>query len=78
MFKIPDKCEVRVGTLKIGAEVTIADLSFDPDVRTDLPADTVVVRVVEHQEFEIELEDVRSPVEPEVIGRKEDDGEDGE
>lgn len=77
VFNIPEKVEVRVGTLSIGDEVTIADLHFDGDVTTDLPSDTVVLRVVEVQDVEIELEDAGDGVEPEVIGR-DDDENDGE
>ena len=78
VFNIPEKVEVRIGALKIGDEVTIADLSFDGEVTTDLPSDTVVVRIVEPQEdVDIVQEDVGAAVEPEVIGRKAD-GEDGD
>lgn len=79
VFNIPDKCEVRVGSLKIGDEVTIADMSFDSNVTTDLPGDTVVLRVSEVQEVEIVQEDVEGAAEPEVIGEKDDeDGGGGE
>lgn len=77
VFNIPEKVEVRVGTLNIGDEVTIADLHFDGDVTTDLPSDTVVLRVIEVQDVEIEQEDAGDGVEPEVIGR-DDEESDGE
>ena len=73
VYNIPDKVEVRVGALKIGDEVTIADLSFDADLKSVLPSDTVVLRISEPQEVEIEQEDIGAAVEPEVIGRSEDD-----
>jgi len=75
VFNIPEKCEVRIGSLKIGDEVTIADMSFDDNVNTDLPGDTVVLRVSEVQEVEIVQEDVDGTAEPEVIGQKDDDGD---
>lgn len=77
VFNIPEKCEVRIGALKIGDEVKIADMSFDDNVKADLPGDTVVLRVVEVQEVEIVQEDVGAAAEPEVIGQKAED-EDGE
>lgn len=75
VFNIPEKCEVRIGSLKIGEEVTIADMSFDGNVETDLPGDTVVLRVIEVQDVEIVQEDVDGAAEPEVIGQKDDDGD---
>jgi hypothetical protein len=61
--------------LKIGDEVTISDLAFDGDLTTDLPSDTVVLRVIEIQDVEIVQEDIGAAVEPEVIGQKSDDDE---
>lgn len=78
VYNIPDKVEVRIGALKIGEEVTIADLAFDADLTSVLPSDTVVLRVSEIQEVEIEQEDIGAAVEPEVIGQKDDDEEGGE
>lgn len=75
VFNIPEKVEVRVGTLNIGDEVTIADLHFDGDVNTDLPGDTVVLRVIEVQDVEIETEDTGDGAEPEVIGRDDDEAD---
>jgi large subunit ribosomal protein L25 len=75
VFNIPDKVEVRIGALKIGDEVTISDLAFDGDLTTDLPSDTVVLRVIEIQDVEIVQEDIGAAVEPEVIGQKSDDDE---
>ena len=77
VYNIPEKVEVRVGALKIGDEVTIADLAFDADLTSVLPSDTVVLRISEPQEVEIEQEDVGAAVEPEVIGRSAD-GDDEE
>jgi large subunit ribosomal protein L25 len=78
VFNIPEKVEVRIGSLKIGDEVTIADLAFDGDLESVLPSNTVVLRIVEAQDVEIVQEDVGAAVEPEVIGRKVEDEEGGE
>jgi large subunit ribosomal protein L25 len=75
VYNIPEKVAVRIGSLKIGDEVTIADLSFDADLTSVLPSDTVVLRVSEAQDVEIVQEDVGAAVEPEVIGRSADDEE---
>jgi large subunit ribosomal protein L25 len=78
VFNIPEKVEVRIGALKIGDEVTIADLAFDGDLTSVLPSETVVLRIIEVQDVEIVQEDVGAAVEPEVIGQKADDDEGGE
>jgi large subunit ribosomal protein L25 len=78
VFNIPEKVEVRIGSLKIGDEVTIADLAFDGDQKSILPGETVVLRIVEVQDVEIVQEDVGAAAEPEVIGQKADDEEGGE
>ncbi|NQV28740.1 MAG: 50S ribosomal protein L25 [Rhodopirellula sp.] len=76
VYNIPEKVEVRIGALKIGDQVTIADLAFDGDLTTSLPSDTVVLRVVEVKDVEIVQEDIGAAAEPEVIGRaKEDEDE---
>ncbi|MDA0920304.1 MAG: 50S ribosomal protein L25 [Planctomycetota bacterium] len=69
VYNIPEKVEVRIGALKIGDEVTIADLAFDADLTSVLASDTVVLRISEPQEVEIEQQDVDAAGEPEVIGR---------
>lgn len=76
VFLVPDSPVVRVGSLKIGDSVTIADLELPGKVSVELPDDTVILRVNEVQDIEIEAEDVSSALEPEVIGREsEDEGE---
>jgi large subunit ribosomal protein L25 len=75
VFLVPESPIVRVGSLKIGDSVTIADLEFPDKVDVSLPDDTVVLRVTEAQDIEIEAEDVSAALEPEVIGRKSDDEE---
>ncbi|MDA0587602.1 MAG: 50S ribosomal protein L25 [Planctomycetota bacterium] len=79
VFLVPDSPVVRVGSLKIDDTVTIADLDFPDKVSVELPDDTVILRVNEVQDIEIEAEDVSSALEPEVIGREsEDEDEDAE
>jgi large subunit ribosomal protein L25 len=76
VFLVPESPVVRVGSMKIGDTVTIADLEFPDTVSVELPDDTVVLRVSEAQDIDIEAEDVSAALEPEVIGRKsEDEGE---
>jgi large subunit ribosomal protein L25 len=72
---IPASFEIRVGALKIGDAVTVADLGIPDDCTTELALDTVLVRINEVADDE-ELEDEASgALEPEVIGRKADDEE---
>ena len=79
VFLVPDSPVVRVGSLKIDDTVTIADLDFPDKVTVELPDDTVILRVNEVHDIEIEAEDVSSALEPEVIGREsEDEDEDAE
>ena len=75
VFLVPDSPVVRVGSLTIGDTVTIADLELPDEVSVELPDDTVVLRVSEAQDIDIEEEDVSAALEPEVIGRKSEDGD---
>ena len=79
VFLIPESPVVRVGSLKIGDTVTIGDLEFPEGVTVGAPADTVVVRVEEAQEVDVDTEaDDGGALEPELIGRAaEDEGEGG-
>lgn len=74
VFLVPESPVVRVGSLKIDDTVTIADLGFPEKVTVELPDDTVVLRVSEAQDIDIEEEeDASAALEPEVIGRKSED-----
>ncbi|MFP6763271.1 MAG: 50S ribosomal protein L25 [Planctomycetaceae bacterium] len=75
VFDIPANPVVRVGSLDIGDAVTVAELGLPAESYASTPGDTVVLRVVEVQEVEIDEEDVSAAVEPEVIGRKADEEE---
>lgn len=70
---VPDKFPVRVGALRIGDKVTVADLTLPESASIDLPGDTVVVRVAEAHEVEIVREDLSSGAQPELIGQKTDE-----
>ena len=72
-FAVPDSIEVRVGSLRIGDQVTVADLDLPEGVTCNLSGDSVVVRVTEAQDVEIVQEDVSAAAEPELIGRSADD-----
>ncbi len=72
-FAVPDHLDVRVGSLRIGGQVTVAELDLPEGVTCNLPGDTVVVRITEAQDVDIVQEDVSAAVEPELIGRSADD-----
>jgi large subunit ribosomal protein L25 len=72
---IPDKFSIRIGSLRIGDKVTVADLELPEGASIDLDDDTVVLRVSEAQEVEIVQEDLATGAQPEVIGQKDDDEE---
>ncbi|MBI1314338.1 50S ribosomal protein L25 [bacterium] len=75
-YAVPDQIDVRIGTLHIGDQVTVADLVLPEGVTCNLPADSVVVRLHEAKDVEIVQEDVGAGVEPELIGRAADEDED--
>ena len=72
---IPDKFSVRVGSLRIGDKVTVADLDLPEGATVDIPDDSVVLRLSEAQDVEIVQEDLSSGAQPELIGAKSDDDE---
>jgi large subunit ribosomal protein L25 len=82
--EVPEKFTLRINELEIGDSITVADIELGGDFEPLLEPDSVVVRVVEiREEEEIEtLEDGEldaGPIEPEVIGRDDDDdGEDSD
>lgn len=76
VHSVPGNVEVRVGSLKIDDQVTIADLEFPEGIEILTDPETVILRVNEPQELEdIVQEDVLAGAEPEVIGRSADDDE---
>jgi large subunit ribosomal protein L25 len=75
---VPDSIEVRVQQLEIGDSITVGDLVLPEGARCQFPDDQVVAQVVEPVEEEEAEEEAGGPAEPEVIGRKEDEDENGE
>ena len=72
-YAVPDNFAVRVGSLSIGDEVTVADLDLPEGTETEVPLDTVILRINEVQDVYIVQEDITAAAEPEVIGAKSDD-----
>ncbi len=82
-IEVPEKFTLRINELEIGDSITVADIELDDSIEPLHELDAIVVRVVEiRDEEEIEtLEDGEldgGPIEPEVIGRGDDDGEDAD
>ncbi len=75
-YAVPDQIDVRIGSLRIGDQVTVADLALPEGVTCNLPGDSVVVRINEVKDVEIVQEDVTAAGQPELIGRASDDEED--
>lgn len=75
---VPDTVEVRIQDLEIGGSITVGDLELPDGVTCQLAEDQVVVQVVEPTETEEQDESLGGPAEPEVIGKKDDDGEGGD
>jgi len=79
--EVPEKLTLRVHHLEIGDSITVAEIELEGDATMVLEPDTVVARVVEIREEEeeeilVDGELDAGPIEPEVIGRADDDEED--
>ena len=72
---IPEKLELNINTLGLDETLTVADLKLPEGATLLLPEDKVLVQCVEVQELEELDEGISAPAEPEVIGRKEEEGE---
>lgn len=72
-YAVPENFVVRIGSLGIGDEVTVADLDLPEGTETVVPLDTVILRINEIQDIDIVQEDITAAAEPEVIGAKADD-----
>jgi large subunit ribosomal protein L25 len=69
--QIPDKLQVGINELRIGAEVRVADLKLPEGVRVLAEPDSVVVQcVAPRKEEEEPAAEVIGAAEPELIGRK--------
>lgn len=75
-YVIPDQFEVRIGDLNIGDAIHVSDLQVPDGVVVMNEPDELVVQVTEPMEVPEEDEEVDAgAVEPEVIGRHEDEDE---
>jgi large subunit ribosomal protein L25 len=75
--EIPDKLHLNVNELSLGDSLTAADIEDLPaGAKLLIESDTVLVECIEQQE-EVEEEADAGSVEPEVIGRKDDEEGEG-
>lgn len=74
---IPEKLTVSVNDLALNGSITVAQLELPEGAMALVDAGTDIVQCAEVVE-QAEEEDAMGEVEPEVIGRKKDDGEDSE
>ena len=76
---IPEKLLIKVNHLEIGQSITVAQMELPPGVKLDLDPEDVVVQCVEPvAEIEEGAAGEPAPGEPEIIGRKKEEGEDEE
>jgi large subunit ribosomal protein L25 len=69
-----DKIEVNINALELGESITVGQLELPSGAKVDVDPETVVVQCVERVEVEEEEVSI-GPVEPEIIGRKDDEQE---
>jgi len=69
VYRVPEKLFVKVGTLRIGDTITVGQLELPEEVKAALPPETVIIRVHEAKDVDIEAAGAAG-AEPEVIGRK--------
>lgn len=77
-MEIPDAIQISINELEIGDSVTVGDLDLPEGVRIETPANTTILQVnepVELDDEDLETTDV-GPLEPEVIGKSDDDSSD--
>ncbi len=74
---IPDKLEININDLAVDGQLTAADIHLPPGVTLVSDPEAVVVHCVAARSDE-ELEAAAGTAEPEVIGRKADEEEEGE
>jgi len=73
---IPDKLELNINSLELGQSFTAADLSLPDGAVMLTPDEKIIIQCVEPQTDEDEVSAGSDSVEPEVIGKKdEDEGE---
>lgn len=74
---IPDNIPVRVNELEIDDSLSVKDLEVGASITVLTPEDTTVVHVLAVVEEPDETEEHLDPIEPEVIGKKKEDDEEG-
>jgi large subunit ribosomal protein L25 len=74
--KVPEAIEVDVTNLKVGESIHISDIKFAEGIEVHEPADSVVASIVLVKEEELEPQ--LDAAEPEVIGEKGEDTEEGQ
>jgi len=75
---IPEKLYVSVNQLQLGQTITVGQLELPPGIVVFAAPDTVVVECVEAVEEVEEAAAAPAEGEPEVIGRKKEEGEEEE
>ena len=75
---IPEKLQVNINSLELGDSINTGAVELPPNVRLLSAPDLVVVQCVEPAPEWDEEGDAASSIEPEVIGRKDEDEQGGE
>ncbi|MFK7817646.1 MAG: 50S ribosomal protein L25 [Planctomycetaceae bacterium] len=77
-LEIPEAIQIPINDLEIGDTVTLADLNLGEDVTIELPLTTTILQIeAPSEESDEDLTATESgPVEPEVIGKSGDAGDD--
>ena len=75
--KIPDGLSVSINQLNLGDSITAGEVEIPPSARLITPAEQIVVQCTEPTE-ELGEEEGAESLEPEIIGRKEEEGEGAE
>jgi large subunit ribosomal protein L25 len=76
---IPERISVNINDLDVGNSITVADIEVPPRVTILIPEDTTLVQCVAAgvEVEEEEAMEAEAGAEPEVIGRKAEDSEEG-
>jgi large subunit ribosomal protein L25 len=74
-ISVPDSIRVNIGELQVGASIHVRDVHLPEGVTTDVDPDSIVVHVVMKQAEPEPAAAAPGGAEPEVIGRKAEEGE---
>lgn len=72
-YQIPDSIQVKIGNLQLGQTIHVSELELPEGIHVRVPADTVVVHVIQVQTKEAAPGEAGA-AEPEVIGKKPAEG----